>query len=240
VGAPALADRRTFIRQLSGDAVASAGRIAGFSTAFRRTMLAAGVAATRELESPPSTLPPAVEPAIGDPASADPPDGDPSDAPPSMPTVASLPSAASIPPGGLSGDDVVAALTPDQHDFLTRGTRAVFAVNDPKGAPHLSASPCHWDGEILRLPSQMFAARAAHVDRDPRVTIFIEDRSSGAWVTVTGMASIVYGEAVETEVATVIGHDQGGAAAVDWAELRTIGDAVVIRVRPSRFLWRPA
>ena len=224
VEAPPLADRRTFIRQLSGDAVVSAGRIAGFSAAFRRTVLAAGVAATRELDPPPSAVPPTTDPAILAPAAA----------PPSPPT------AAATPPAGPSGDAVVAALTPDQHDFLAGGTRAVLAVNDPKGAPHLSASPYHWDGDILRLPSQMFAARAAHVDRDPRVTVYIDDGSTGAWVAVTGIASIVYGEAVKAEVEQVLAQDDPDSAKREgWAALTSTGDAVVIRVRPSRFLWRP-
>jgi hypothetical protein len=229
---PALADRRAFIRQLSGDAVASAGRIAGFSSVFRRTVLAAGVAATRELQPAPNDVAPEIDPSAG-PVAAD------------QPGTPTTEGATPAPPSSAGGTtarpmvDVLAALTRDQHDLLARVTRAVFAVNDATGAPHLSASPCHWDGEILRLPSQMFAARAAHVDRDPRVTVYIEERSSGAWVTVTGTASLVYGEAATREIAGVIGDDPGSAAATGWNSLLASADAVVIQVRPVRFLWRP-
>jgi hypothetical protein len=232
--APALADRRAFMRQLSGDAVASAGRIAGLSSVFRRTVVAAGVAATRELQPPPDDVTPAVEPLAPSPAAADPPGR-----PTAEPAAARTGMAARAATAG-AGVDAAAALTREQHDVLARGTRAVVAVNDPTGAPHLSASPYHWDGTVLRLPSQMFAARAAHVDRDPRVTVFIEDRASGAWVTVTGTASIVYAEAAANEIARVIGDDPDNGRAASWAPVQANADAVVILVRPVRFLWRPA
>src|SRR5688572_8856235 len=43
-------DRRAFMRQMSRDAVLTAGRLAGLSTVVRRSVLAAGEAVTRDLE----------------------------------------------------------------------------------------------------------------------------------------------------------------------------------------------
>lgn len=230
-----VADRRAFIRQLSGDAVVSAGRIAGLSTAFRRSLFAAGSAVTRELET--SAAP---EPVGGGPTpGAARPTAEietPEPPPPAKPA----PATGSPQPPAPPPVDAVAALTADQHAFLARGERAVLATNAPASAPHLSASVYHWDGAILRMPSQMFAARAQHVDQDPRVSVFIEDRSSGAWVAVTGLASIVYGNAVERETMLVLERSLSpGDAASRWDEMRARGDAVVVQVRPTRFLWRP-
>ena len=45
-------DRRAFMRQMSRDAVPTAGRLAGLSSVVRRSVVAAGVAATRDLEPP--------------------------------------------------------------------------------------------------------------------------------------------------------------------------------------------
>ena len=232
-----LPDRRAFIRQLSGDAVVSAGRIAGLSSVFRRSVLAAGAAATRELQPPLSNPVPDVDPAIGTTAQATGPTPDLGGAEEAArPPMAPPPT---VPPPMAATIDAVASLTPEQHAFLVRGTRAVFAVSDPAGAPHVSVSPCHWDGEILRLPSQMFAARAAHVDRDPRVTVLIEDHGSGAWVTVTGIATIVYGADAAADVTRVIDGVRTVVGAVEaWSAFEGRSDAAVIRVRPSRFLWR--
>jgi hypothetical protein len=233
-----VADRRAFIRQLSGDAVVSAGRIAGLSTAFRRSLFAAGSAVTRELETSAAPgpvaggpMPGAARPTAGieSPEPPEPP-------PPAKPGPAAKSSQASAPPPA----DAVAGLTPDQLGFLARGERAVLSVNAPTGAPHMSASIYHWDGAIFRMPSQMFAARAQLVDQDPRVSVFIEDRTSGAWVVVTGLASLVYGDAVERETMLVLERSLSpGDAASRWDEMRARGDAVVIQVRPTRFLWRP-
>ena len=43
-------DRRAFMRQMSRDAVQTAGRLAGLSTVVRRSVFAAGEAVTRDLE----------------------------------------------------------------------------------------------------------------------------------------------------------------------------------------------
>jgi hypothetical protein len=232
---PGVADRRTFIRQLSGDAVVSAGRIAGLSTAFRRSLFAAGSAVTRELETSAGPEPVAGGPMPG----AARPTAEretPEPPPPAKPgPVTGSPQPPAPPPA-----DAVAGLTPDQHGFLARGERAVLSINAPTGAPHVSASIYHWDGAILRMPSQMFAARAQLVDQDPRVSVFIEDRTSGAWVVVTGLASLVYGDAVERETMLVLERSLSpGDAASRWDEMRARGDAVVVQVRPTHFLWRP-
>lgn len=221
-------DRRTFIRQLSGDALVSAGRIAGLSSAVRRSLLAAGVSATRELDGSATR-----EPA----AASEPPSAQLLAGPPTS----SIDAQRQPQPATRPAVDPVAALTSDQHDFLAHGHRAVLAVNDPTGPPHLSSSMYHWDGAILRLPAQMFAARAQHVDRDPRVSVFIEDRSSGALVVVSGVASLVYGDAVGLETMLVLTrYLPRDDAVARWDEMRGRGDAVVIQVRPTRFLWRTA
>jgi hypothetical protein len=47
--APDAADRRTFLRRLSGQAIEGAGRIGGMSQVVRRSVVAAGDAVSREL-----------------------------------------------------------------------------------------------------------------------------------------------------------------------------------------------
>ena len=132
-------------------------------------------------------------------------------------------------------------MTPEQHDFLATGATATLAVNDPAGAPQLTSSMYHWDGSTLRLPGKMFTARATNIDRDPRVSLLIEDAASGAWLAVTGVASMVHGAEADDELALVLSKYLEPDAVEDrLQEMRSSGDQMVIRVRPTRVVWRPA
>jgi hypothetical protein len=208
---------------MSGDAVRTAGRLAGLSSTIRRSVVAAGGAAIRDLEaSTPAENGP--RPTADVPAAA-------VDQP--MPT---------LPPAALpSLPDPVASLTPDQRDFLATGAQAILAVNDPAGAPLVTSSLYHWDGAIFRLPGRLSSARAITIDRDPRVSLLIQDRASEAWVAVTGIASLSSVETVEIEMMQILtGYVADDVASGRWAEMRESGEQIVFHVRPTRFVWRPA
>jgi general stress protein 26 len=217
--------RREFLRQMSGDAVRTAGRLAGFSSIIRRSVVAAGGAAIRDLEAPaddrqvqPGET--AAETAVGAPPNQGSPE----------------PSAATPPQR-----DPVASLTPEQDDFLATGAQAIMAVNDPSGAPHLTSSMYHWDGQLLRLPGRLSSARAIDIDRDPRVSVLVEDRDTEAWVAITGTASLSSLDTVEIEMLQILTrYFQPEIAARRWDEMRQNGDQIVIHIRPVRFVWRPA
>ena len=137
--------------------------------------------------------------------------------------------------------DPVLTVTPDQHDFLATGATATLAVNDPSGAPQLTSSMYHWDGSTLRLPGQMFTARATNIDRDPRVSLLVENAASGAWLAVTGVASMVHGDEADDELTLLLSkYLEPDAVAHRLQEMRASGDQMVIRVRPTRLVWRPA
>ena len=214
-------DRREFMRHLSRDAVWTAGRLARFSSIVRRSVMAAGEGATRDLESTHEALPPGPAPAPA-PAPAVPLDAD------ASPVTAWV-------------RDPVLTLTPAQHEFLGNGSKATLAVNDPAGSPHQTASMYHWDGDAIRLPAGMFTARTMLVDRDPRVSLLVEDPASDAWLALTGVASLAYGPQVEVEMMTLLSkYLDAEAAARRWEEMRSSGDQAVILVRPTRIVWRPA
>ena len=211
--------RRAFLRQLTGDAVVTTGRLAGLSTALRRSLVAAGVAAVGDADAPGNDAPlsnPAQVPATIEP-----------------PVVPLIP-AAPLPPA----PGPAPLLSPHQHELLELGSTAILGVNDGSGAPHLTSSTFHWDRTVLRLPSELFAARAARIDADPRVSVLVE-LGPDAWVAVTGVATIVSGDDVEAEMLTILRkHVTDEEADRLWTEIRSSGDRVVIRVRPTRFVWR--
>ena len=216
--------------QMSRDAVLTAGRLAGLSTVVRRSVFAAGEAVTRDLA----------------PAAEDEVPSDPQPVPTTAPTpaMAATPAAevaSDPPPAPISVPDPTLTMTPEQHGFLTTGATATLAVNDPAGAPQLTSSMYHWDGSTLRLPGKMFTARATNIDRDPRVSVLIEDAASGAWLAVTGVASMVHGdEAVDDLELLLTKYLEPDAVADRLQEMLSSGDQMVIRVRPTRSVWRPA
>ena len=135
--------------------------------------------------------------------------------------------------------DPAAALTPEQHAFLTNGTKAALAVNDPGGHPLVAFTIFHWDGSLIRLPARDSTARTFDIDRDPRVSLLIDDPVSDGWVAVAGVASLVYGAQVEPAMRLILAkyYDETDAA-LRWEEMRRAGDQLAIHVRPTRFVWR--
>jgi hypothetical protein len=156
-----------------------------------------------------------------------------------VPTTAPATAPASVAPTPVPPRDPVAALTVDQQTFLSGGRKAALAVNDPTGHPLLAFSDYHWDRSLFRLPARDFTARTIDIDRDPRVGLLIEDPASEAWVAISGLASLVYGDQVEPEFRLILSkyHDSEGVAQ-RWEELRSNGDQLVIRIKPTRFVWR--
>ncbi len=255
------ADRRAFLRQLSGDAVTTAGRFAGLSSALRRSVFVAGQTAVNGLEaiaagSGPAELAPS-DPAVADAQTTAPPAIEPrvatGSSPRLDPSVAAVPSTAapadeSPAPAAPATAPVIAApqppdpalsLTPDQQRFLADALHAIVAVTDPAGPPHLTSSAYHWDGAIFRLPGQMFTARATYLDRDSRVSLLIGQPGARESVMVSGLASSVYGDEVEADMLSILAREMTPDAAVEaWSKLRASGDRMVVRIRPTRFVWR--
>lgn len=196
---------------------------------MRRSVVAVGETLIRDVEPPPEESPPAAAPAapvVSAPATH----------------VATAPELKTAPEVALPrpvARDPVADLTPEQHAFLGEGTSLVIAANDPAGAPHLTAAPYAWDGTVFRVPGRMSSARAIAIDRDPRVSLLIDGAGSEAWVAVTGLASLGPIDEVGSEMLDILAATLGPAAAADrWQEMRAMGDAIVIHVRPTRFVWR--
>lgn len=228
--------RRAFLRQLTGEAVVNTARLAGLSAAVRRSLVAAGEAVVRDLD-----------PSTGEAAVRDP-DPSTTDGPAARPDAgqASAPSASTVSAGDrpTRPDPPVEpgqaiTVTPRQDEILRLGATAVLGVNDASGAPHLTSSIFDWDGATLRLPAELFAARAERVAVDPRVSVLVKEPSSDAWVAVTGWASVVSGDDVEAEMLPILRKYMSDDEADRlWTEMRTSGDRVVIRVRPTRLVWR--
>lgn len=180
-----VADRRRFLRQVSGDAVVTVGRLAGLSSMLGRSLSAAGGSVIRDL----TELHEATDP------------------PDRLADQIAKPD-----PIERRWLDPVERLTADQHAFLAASVSATLAINDPSGPPHLGTCHLAWDGTRFRMPSQLFGARATLVERDPHISLLIEEHDTGSWVMIAGVAIL--------------------------EDAHPSDDTVVIAVRPTRFVWR--
>ena len=244
-------DRRAFLNQISHDAVWTAGRVAGFSAMVRRSLFAAGEAAVNRVSGPPGDGDGADgAPGAGPTAAATGAQAAPgalsATAPQAATTSSSADAASSSPPPSAAPDanvrrDPVAALSDRQLAFLAGMTKAVLAVNDPSGGPQVTMSRCHWDGTAFHLPAQQFTLRAANVERDPRVSLFVQDPGSGTAVAISGLATMIYGERVGELMRPILSAEVG-AAHVErrWDELAASADRAIIEVIPNRFVWHAA
>jgi pyridoxamine 5'-phosphate oxidase-like protein len=215
--------RRDFLRQLTGEAVVTSARLAGLSSVFRRSLVAAGEAAMGDPDPSREESQPAIE----------------SSANPAGMVLAAPASGPAAAPASPSEPAVAVALTARQEAVLTHAMTAILGTNDPAGGPHLTSSTFHWDGTIVRLPSELFAARVVRIDADPRVSVLVADDASDGWVAMRGTAWIVSGDAVEAEMLTILRKSMTDEEADrSWTELRSSGDPVVIGVRPSSYVWR--
>ena len=158
----------------------------------------------------------------------------PAPAPPIEPAPPGAPAAPAAPPAP-------ATLSPRQEALLAGATTAVLGTNDSAGAPHLTASRFHWDGTVIRLPSDLFAARVERIDADARVSLLVADDGPETWVAIDGTAIVVSGDEVEAAMLTILGKSMTEDEATrSWSEIRSSGNPVIIEVRPSRYLWRLA
>ncbi len=239
-------DRRAFLNHLSRDAVSTAGRVAGLSSVFRRSIFAAGEAMVGALEPDGATDPrpsaapvdptaPGMPPSPVTPQPTVPPGGPAATS--AIPRIDPPVTPALAPPPARAIPDPVATLTADQHAFLADQPRIILAANDPAGPPHVTMSDYHWDGAVFTLPTQQFTLRATNVESDPRVSLFLE--AEGTSVAVTAIATVVYGDAAEPAMRRILERTVSAADALArWTELRASGDRMIIEARPTRFVWR--
>lgn len=177
------AARRDFLRQLSGDAVVTAGKVAGLSALITRSVSAAGSSVARDLER-----------LGGDHADgADEPELSTSEVTPPTPTTPTTPAPPAHAPAAYAADPGRAAvdrLTEAQQTILSGIAAGTLALNDPGGPPYLATVPLAWDGASFAVPSHWSGARVGHVERDGRAALQLVDPATNAWITVTGVATL--------------------------------------------------
>lgn len=135
-------------------------------------------------------------------------------------------------------------LDPALEGHLRRHRDAIIATTTAAGAPQVTPVWYLWDGEALTASVPGWTVKVANLRRDPRIAICVDDEVAGCYATLSGRATIVDGPTDDREAVRaatwplLLKYLPEGEAAVRWSRIDIDGDRVVIRLEPSRILWR--
>ena len=135
-------------------------------------------------------------------------------------------------------------LGPDLSGHLRRHRNALIATTGADGAPQLTPVWYLWDGGALSASVPGWTVKVANIRRDARVAMCVDDEVAGCYATLTGSAELVEGSPDDREpvrAATwplLLKYLPEGEAALRWSRIDAEHDRVVIRLVPSRILWR--
>lgn len=136
------------------------------------------------------------------------------------------------------------AIDAELSGHLRRHRNALIATTTGSGAPQVTPVWYLWDGEALSASVPGWTVKVANLRRDPRVAICVDDEVAGCYATLSGRATIVEGAPDDREAVRaatwplLLKYLPEGEAAVRWERIDAAGDRVVIRLEPSRILWR--
>jgi len=84
------------------------------------------------------------------------------------------------------------ALTKEEiEQFLSERRNAVLGTIRKDGSPQLNPMWFHWTGEVFYISTTKTRFKYAHLQRDPRVTLCIDEATGFKSVIVEGRAEIV-------------------------------------------------
>ena len=81
--------------------------------------------------------------------------------------------------------------TEEINTFLSQGNDAVVGVNRANGAPQLTVVWYAWDGKNFYFSTAKDRAKYLNIQRDPSISIIVDDFASHKYVVAYGRAEIV-------------------------------------------------
>jgi PPOX class probable F420-dependent enzyme len=120
--------------------------------------------------------------------------------------------------------------------FLAERRNAVLGTIRTDGSPQLNPMWFDWTGEVFHISTTRTRFKYAHLKRDPRVTLCIDDSTGFKTVIVEGRAEIVEGDSIWGPTRKIVEKyvDKGHVEA-RLARLRT-EPRVLIVVRPETWI----
>jgi hypothetical protein len=130
--------------------------------------------------------------------------------------------------------------TPErQAEFLATIPNVTVATIRPDGLPQLTPNWFLWTGSSFLISTAASTVKIRNLRRDPRIVLCVDDVASGDYVQVTGIATIVEGEAAVREPTLDICRKYMAEDTLEahWQSLLATGPQVIIEVQPDRFQW---
>jgi len=125
-----------------------------------------------------------------------------------------------------------------QAEFLATTPNVIVATIRPDGLPQLTPNWFLWTGSIFWISVAESTVKVRNLRRDPRIVLCVDDVPSGDYVQVTGVATIIEGEAVhEPTLELCRKYMAPDTVEAHWQSLIAAGPRVIIEVRPDRFQW---
>src|SRR5436305_7739717 len=78
----------------------------------------------------------------------------------------------------------------DLQQFLAQPHNAIIGVNRPGKAPQLTPVWFQWDGTVFRFSTTRDRAKYLNIQRDPQISLIIDDVASHTYIVATGRAEI--------------------------------------------------
>lgn len=124
--------------------------------------------------------------------------------------------------------------------MLAQQLNAIVGVNRRQGGPQLTPVWFHWDGEVFSFSTTRDRAKFGLIERDPRISLIVDDLAAHRYVVAYGRAEIVDKDRARVaELTRPIVEKYGGANAE--AMLQSLAqdpNRVVVLLRPEKLIAR--
>ena len=125
---------------------------------------------------------------------------------------------------------------------LMKPLNAIVAINRPgERSPHLTPVWFLWDGKALLFSITKDRAKYTHIQRDPNISVMVDDQASHQYVTVQGRAEIIDGNPAEIkkQMTTIVEKYVPAQQRSQYDSLINDPGRVLIVVRPDKMVTGP-
>jgi len=135
-----------------------------------------------------------------------------------------------------NGEHIMSMSTEEINAFLSQSNNAIVGVNRANGAPQLTVVWYAWDGKNFYFSTAKDRAKYLNIQRDPSISIIVDDFASRRYVVVYGKAEIV--EENPEELVRSIVKKYVPAERVEQAVKGTVSDPsrIIVVLHPEKIL----
>jgi PPOX class probable F420-dependent enzyme len=127
----------------------------------------------------------------------------------------------------------------ERENFLASQRDAIIATVNRDGSPHATPTWYHWSDGAMRISCPESTQKVRNIERDPRISVCVDDQVSGTFITAFGRATVIRGDQVdELTWPLLLKYLHEDEARIRWARINADRDRVVIMFRPDRIVWR--